>query len=108
MSHLFKKAEYIDFRGKYYAQIKKVLEQRIQYAAENQIESLHPIEGLEETVIDQSQFNLVYQGETIVLPKRLLEIDDFSTILNMDTINSNFTPEEIDELKALTPNGTID
>lgn len=91
MSHLFKKAEYIQFRGKYYAQIKKALEQKIQYVSENLIDSLHPIEGLEETVIDQSQFNLVYEGETIVLPKRLLEIEDFSTVLNMSTINENFT-----------------
>ncbi len=29
MSHLFKKAEYIEFRTKYYAQIKKALEQKI-------------------------------------------------------------------------------
>jgi hypothetical protein len=29
MSHLFKKTEYIDFRSKYYVQIKKSLEQKI-------------------------------------------------------------------------------
>lgn len=29
MAHLFKKAEYIEFRNKYYAPIKKALEQKI-------------------------------------------------------------------------------
>lgn len=37
MSHLFKKAEYIEFRGKYYVQIKKALEQKIEYVSENLI-----------------------------------------------------------------------
>ena len=74
MSHLFRKTEYIDFRSKYYVQIKKSLEQKIEYVSEALTDNLHPIEGLEETIIDQSQFNLVYDGETIVLPKRILEL----------------------------------
>lgn len=47
MAHLFKKTEYIDFRGKYYVQIKKSLEQKIEYVSETLGNSLHPIEGLE-------------------------------------------------------------
>jgi hypothetical protein len=46
MSHLFKKTEYIDFRSKHYVQIKKALEQRIEYVSENLGENLHPVEGL--------------------------------------------------------------
>jgi len=46
MSHLFKKSEYLEFRTKYYTQIKKSLEQRIEYVSENLSDSLHPIEGL--------------------------------------------------------------
>lgn len=60
------------------------------------------MEGQEDTVLDAAQVHLLHEGETIVLPKKLLEVD-LKDIVNLSNITDHFTEEELQDLMALLP-----
>jgi hypothetical protein len=72
MSHLFNTYPYIQFSLHNHANLKKLLESRIEAATETIGEDLHSIEAQEETSIDQNTCLLYYEGEQVVLPLKLL------------------------------------
>jgi hypothetical protein len=48
------------------------------------------MEGQEETVLDAAQVNILYEGEIISLPKKLLDVN-LKNIVNFSNIIDNFT-----------------
>jgi hypothetical protein len=60
------------------------------------------MEGQEETVLDAAQVNILHEGETLVVPKKLLEVD-LKDIVNFNNITENFTQEEIHGLMPYLP-----
>lgn len=60
------------------------------------------MDGQEDTVLDAAQVNVLYEGEIIPLPKKLLDVD-LKEIVNFANIVENFTQEEINELMPFLP-----
>lgn len=60
------------------------------------------MEGQEDPILDAAQVNILYEGETIVLPKKLLEVN-LADIVNLNTISNEFTQEEINDLLQYLP-----
>lgn len=87
MAHLFNKTDYYDYRSKVYSNIKKGLETKIDYlVAETSSQHLHPMDLHDDVVVDGHNLNFTFEGQLIVLPLKLLEVADFSSILNMQVI----------------------
>jgi uncharacterized protein YyaL (SSP411 family) len=102
MAHLFNKTEYYDYRTRVYSNIKKTLEAKVETLTEALHSQLHPMEGQEETVLDAAQVHILHEADTIVLPKKLLEVD-LKDIVNLNNITEHFTQEEMQDLMALLP-----
>lgn len=87
MAHLFNKTDFYDYRSKVYSNIKKGLETKIDYlVAETPSHNLHPMDLHEDVVVDGLNLNFNFEGELIVVPLKILEVADFSSIINMQVI----------------------
>lgn len=61
------------------------------------------MEVQEDNVVDGVQFNLLYQGEVIALPLKMLELKQLSDVINLNVIEKEFNKEEMEELMQLLP-----
>ena len=90
MAHLFNSTDYCDYRSKSYNNIKKTLENKIDLLAETTHTQLHPLDLQEDFVIDGANFTFTHQGESFILPRKILEVKELSSIINMDVIQNEF------------------
>ena len=82
MAHLFNNTDYCDYRSKSYNNIKKTLETKIDVLTETASLQLHPM-NIQEDIIDGSNFNFNYDGQTFTLPRKLLEVPSLADIINI-------------------------
>ena len=105
MAHLFNSSEYFDYRSRVYGVIKKTIEGKLDFLTETIQSNLHPIQQHEEVVIDGSQFIFTYEGSTLNLPIKLLELENLSDIINPKVIEEEFSEQEIKQLYKHLPEG---